>query len=320
MFRGAILKLFAAAGALLTGGALFAAPALAQSGSEGGQQGGAAPTPGGITFMPPGNEMARQIDSFHDMLLVIITAICVIVLALLAWVIVRYNRAANPTARKFSHNTLVEIVWTVVPVLILVFIAIYSFPLLAKEERVPAQADLTIKAIGNAWFWQHEYPDFGGLQVTSNILPEDAMGERGLTKAEYRLAVDEPIVVPVGKTVRLLVTSNDVIHSWSVPSLGVKEDAIPGRVNEGWFIVDKPGTYYGFCQELCGLRHAFMPLEIKAVSQAEFDAWVVEEGGTLPGSAGASPVPVDPAFAPPEDPAATPAAPANPAGSAPSPT
>jgi cytochrome c oxidase subunit 2 len=171
---------------------------------------------------------------------------------------------------------MVEIVWTIVPVLILVAIAWRSFPLLYEEERTPPAA-MTIKVIGNSWFWQYEYQDMN-FQVASNRLPEEAARAQGRPNL---LAVDNPIYVPVGENVRLLITSNDVIHSWAVPAFGVKEDAIPGRVNEGWFNVERPGTYYGQCSELCGLNHAFMPIEVRAVERAEFERWVAEQGGAL---------------------------------------
>jgi cytochrome c oxidase subunit 2 len=197
-------------------------------------------------------------------------------MVLLLWVMLRYNKKANPEPRKFSHNTLVEIIWTVVPVLILVAIAIRSFPLLAEEE-IPPKAAITIKATGNKWYWSYEYPDLG-ITFDSNLLPEP---DAKAANKPYLLATDEVIVVPTGTIVQVLVASNDVIHSWAMPSFGVKQDAVPGRVNHAWFNVDKPGVYYGQCSELCGLRHAFMPIEVHAVSQAEFQAWVSSKGGTF---------------------------------------
>jgi cytochrome c oxidase subunit 2 len=290
----------AAAGlGLLAGGPAFAAQ----------------PVDRGLDLQPPATAVMAEIRDFHQFVLVIITAITVLVLALLLWVMVRYNRRVNPEPKKFTHNVLVEVVWTIVPVLILVAIAIPSFQLLAREERIP-EADITIKAIGNSWYWQHEYPDYD-VAVTSNMLPVEE------ARAENRpalLAVDQPIYVPVGKTVRLLVTSNDVIHSWTIPAFGVKEDAIPGRVNEGWFNVQNEGVYYGQCSELCGIRHAFMPIEVRAVSQEAFDRWILEQGGQL---AMAEPAPAEPAPAPAAlsapEPAAAPAVAAPPAAPAPAP-
>jgi cytochrome c oxidase subunit 2 len=232
----------------------------------------------------------------------------------------RYNKKANPEPRKFSHNTTVEIIWTVVPVLILVAIAIKSFPLLAEEE-IPPKAALTIKATGNKWYWSYEYPDMG-VSFDANVLSEPDAKKQN---KPYLLAVDEPIYVPTGTIVQVLVSSNDVIHSWAMPSFGAKQDAIPGRVNHAWFNVDKPGVYYGQCSELCGLRHAFMPIEVHAVSPAEFEAWITSKGGKLSTqSAAAAPAAVAPApaapaaasaapkLAAPPSAAPAPAAPANP--------
>ncbi len=260
MKRGALIA--AVASAALTG------PAQAAVG---------APTPGGHDFQEPATQVMREIIDFHNFLLPIIIVISVFVLALLLWVIVRYNRRANPTPRKFTHNILVEVIWTVVPVLILVAIAWKSFPLIYMQERIPEQAELTLKVTGNSWRWDFEYPDLG-VRMTANLLPEEEAEAQG---RPYLLATDAPLLVPVGTTVRVLVTSNDVIHAFAVPAFGVKEDAIQGRVNETWFNVDREGVFYGQCSELCGVNHAYMPLEIHAVSRAEFDAWVVANGGAL---------------------------------------
>jgi len=257
-----------------------------------------APTPAGHDFQPAATEVMREIVSFHNFLLPIIIAISVLVLGLLLWVMVRYNRRANPTPRKFTHNMLVEVIWTVVPVLILVAIAWRSFPLIYLEERIP-QAELTLKVTGNSWRWDFEYPDLG-VRLTANLLDEETARAEG---RPYLLATDAPLLVPTDTTVRVLVTSNDVIHSFAVPAFGVKEDAIQGRVNETWFNVDREGVYYGQCSELCGINHAFMPLEIHAVSRAEFEQWVVAQGGVL--TAEGEP---EGDAAPAEQPAAAPAA------------
>jgi cytochrome c oxidase subunit 2 len=248
------------------------------------------PVNGGIDFQPPASATKAEIIEFHNLLLVIITGITLLVLALLLWVMVRYNRRAKPTPKRFTHNTLVEVVWTVIPVIILVGIAVQSFPILYREER-PPPAELTIKAIGNSWFWQYEYPD-QGVSITSNMLDDETATAEGRPR---KLAVDEPIYVPINTNVQVLITSNDVIHSWAVPSFGVKDDAIPGRVNEAWFNVDRAGVYYGQCSELCGPRHAFMPIEVRAVTKPEFEAWVAKQGGTIaqaepPSSESQSPV------------------------------
>jgi cytochrome c oxidase subunit 2 len=236
--------------------------------------------------------VSEEIHDFHRFLLWIITLTTLFVLALLLWVMVRYNSKANPVPKKFSHNTTIEIVWTVIPVLILVAIAIKSFPLLAKEE-IPPQAELTIKAIGNKWYWSYEYPDLG-ISFDANVLKADEAAKEG---KPYLLATDEAVVVPTGTIVKVLIVSNDVIHSWAMPSFGVKQDAIPGRVNQGWFNVKEPGVYYGQCSELCGLRHAFMPIEIHAVTKEQFKAWVASKGGSAAASAPATtePAPTTPA-------------------------
>jgi cytochrome c oxidase subunit 2 len=246
-----------------------------------------------IGLQPAATEIAADIAQFHDLLLWIITAVTLFVLALLIYVVARYNKAANPTPRKFTHNLTVEVIWTIIPVLILVGISIFSFPLLFKEEQIP-KAELTIKATGNAWFWNYDYPD-QDVSFASNPLDE------ATAKAEnrpFRMAVNEPMVVPAGVNVRVLVTSNDVIHAFSVPSFGIKEDAIPGRVNEGWFNVPKEGTYYGFCQELCGTYHGFMPIEVRVVSRDAFAQWVQSKDGRMTAEA-----PAAPAAAPTETPA-----------------
>lgn len=250
------------------------------------------PTDRAIDFQPAATQVMRDIHEFHNFLLPIIIAVSVLVLLLLLWVIIRYNRRVNPTPRKFTHNMLVEVIWTVVPVLILVAIAWKSFPLLYEEERIPP-AELTLKVTGNSWFWNFEYPD-QGVMITANMLPEEDAQAQG---RPYRLAATEPLLVPVGTTVRVLVTSNDVIHSFSVPSFGIKEDAIQGRVNEGWFNVEREGVYYGQCYELCGVNHAFMPIEVHAVSREEWNRWVLAQGGSL-ADAAARPAETEPETAP----------------------
>ena len=250
----------------VAGSALWAGAAAAQ------QVG--APVAGGLSLQEAATPVQQQIIEFHSLVLVIITAITLLVLALLAWVVLRYNRRFNAKPRTFSHNTAVEVVWTIAPALVLVLIAAYSFPLLAYAERAP-KGEVFLKVVGNSWYWNFEYPDYG-VAITSNMLAEADARAAG---KPFKLATDEPLVVPVGATVVVDVTSNDVIHSFGVPSFGVKEDAIPGRLNEGWFKVTKEGVYYGQCYELCGLKHAFMPIEIHAVSPQAFAAWVAKQGG-----------------------------------------
>jgi cytochrome c oxidase subunit 2 len=237
------------------------------------------PTPGGIGLQPAASPLKHQAHFFHDAVLMpIITAICLLVLGLLIWVIVRFNKRANPTPARWSHNTPVEIVWTVLPVMILMFIAIFSFRLLFAYHDMP-RADVTVKATGYQWYWGYEYPDHGISEYISNMLPEEDAKARGVP---YRLAVTEPIVVPEGKVVRVLTTGADVIHAFAIPAFGIIADSVPGRVNETWFKADRVGTYYGNCRELCGVDHAFMPIEVKVVTQAEFDAWVATKSGKAP--------------------------------------
>ncbi|MGE0046908.1 MAG: cytochrome c oxidase subunit II [Hyphomonadaceae bacterium] len=259
------------------------------------------PVDRGIDFQQPATPAMTEIVAFHNFVLPIIIAISVFVLALLLWVMIRYNRRANPTPRKFTHNMLVEVIWTIVPVLILVAIAWRSFPILYQQERAPVQAEFTIKAIGNSWFWQYEYQGMN-VNVVSNRLPDEDAAAQGRPRL---LAVDNPIYVPVGVPIRMLITSNDVIHSWMIPAFGIKQDAIPGRVNEGWFQVDRPGIYYGQCSELCGVNHAFMPIEVRAVPREEFERWVASQGGTLAqADPEAAPAATTPATAPAEEGAA----------------
>ena len=239
------------------------------------------PTPGGIGLQPAASPLKHEAHFFHDVILMpIITIITLLVLGLILWIVFRYNKKRNPTPARWSHNTLIEVIWTVVPVLILVFIALFSFRLLFSYHNMPTP-DLTVKATGNQWNWSYEYPDQGIAEYISTLLPEDEIAARGMDHGLYRLAADEPIVVPVGKTVRVLVTAADVIHAFALPAFGLKTDAIPGRVNETWFKADRVGTFYGQCSELCGVDHAFMPIQINVVTQAEFEAWVVSKGGSM---------------------------------------
>lgn len=270
----------------MTRSALFAAAAIAGFVGPASAQTGA-PTDGSIHFQAPATQVMRDIVAFHDnWLLPIIVGVSVFVLALLLYVMVRFNRSANPTPRKFTHNMTVEVIWTVVPVAILVAIASQSFPLIIREEQIPP-SDYTLKVTGNSWFWTYEYPDLGVSFTASRLQDEDVEARNASNpddehRARRLLSATEPLLVPVDATVRVLLTSNDVIHAWAVPAFGVKEDAIQGRVNETWFNVDREGVFYGQCSELCGKDHAFMPIEVHAVSRAEFEQWVTAQGGTLP--------------------------------------
>ena len=236
------------------------------------------PTDGAIHLQGAYSVLKHDAIWFHDIILMpIITAISLLVLGLLGWIVIRYNKRANPVPAKWSHNTTIEIVWTVVPVIILLVIALFSFRLLFKYEDMPTP-DVTVKITGNQWNWAYEYPDLGVSEYISNMLPEDQARAAGLP---YRLAATEPMVVPVGRTVRLQVTASDVIHAVALPAFGLKTDAVPGRINETWFNAERVGVYYGQCSELCGVDHAFMPLEIRVVTQAEFEAWVAARGGSM---------------------------------------
>jgi cytochrome c oxidase subunit 2 len=226
--------------------------------------------------------IGRQAAWFHNILLLpLIAAISLFVLALLLYVVVRYRRSANPVPSRTTHNTLIEVVWTLVPVLILVAIAVPSIKLLANQYS-PPKADLTVKAIGNQWYWTYQYPDNGDFELVSNALSDADAKTRGEPR---QLAVDERMVVPVGATVKVIVTSNDVIHAWGVPAFWTKIDAVPGRLNETWFKAERPGLYYGVCYELCGARHGYMPIAVEVVQPAQFAAWVASKGGTMPGGA-----------------------------------
>ena len=241
------------------------------------------PTPGarGIGLQPSASPLKVEATFFHDIILMpVITFITLLVLGLILWICVRYNKKANPVPAKWSHNTMIEIVWTVLPVLILVGISLFSFRLLFAYHDMPTP-DLTVKATGNQWNWSYEYPDQGIAEYVSSMIPEDEIAARGMPHSLYRLAADEPIVVPVGKTVRVLVTATDVIHAFALPAFGLKTDAVPGRINETWFRADRTGVFYGQCSELCGVDHAFMPIQINVVTEAEFAAWVASKGGSM---------------------------------------
>ena len=232
------------------------------------------PTDGAIDLQPGVTPLRHDAIFFHNVILLpIITFITLFVLGLLLWCVVRFNKRTNPTPAKWSHNTPIEIIWTLVPVLILVVIAVFSFRLLFEYHDMP-KPYMTIKATGYQWYWGYEYPDKKIPEFVSNLLPEDKAKAKGVP---YKLAATEPLVVPVNQVVRVLVTGADVIHAFAVPSFGIITDAVPGRVNETWFKVEKVGTYYGSCRELCGVDHAFMPIEVKVVTQPEFDAWVASK-------------------------------------------
>ncbi len=269
--------------AMLASGAAYAQDAL-----QGLERVGK-PTPGAMGFQPASTELARDLQWLDGMVLWIITAITIFVTALLIYVIIRFNAKRNPEPARFTHHSVIEVVWTVVPILILIVIGSFSLPILFKQLEVP-KSDLTIKVTGNQWYWSYEYPESGfgfdsymlGAPATvqgdvSNVLNDEVkalLKKYGYTEDEFLLATDNAVVVPVNAVVRLQITGSDVVHSWAMPAFGVKLDAVPGRLSETWFAAEKEGLYFGQCSELCGVNHAFMPITVKVVSQEAYDAWL----------------------------------------------
>lgn len=234
------------------------------------------PVPGGINFQPAATSLMREATWLDNMLLVIIIPIALFVMVLLAIVILRYNRKANPVPARFTHNSPLEVAWTVVPIFILIFIGTFSVPALFRQQIMP-EADVTIKVTGYQWFWGYEYVDHG-VEFNSYMLQRDELAEHGYEDRHYLLATDTQVVVPVGRNVVMQVTAADVIHSWTIPAFGVKQDAVPGRLAQLWFNVDEPGIYFGQCSELCGQAHAYMPITVRAVPEAEYIAWLESQG------------------------------------------
>lgn len=254
----------------------IAAPALAQPAGQ--------PSPWLLGMQPAIGPVAEEIHDFHDLLLWIITLISVFVLALLIYVMVRFRASANPVPSKTSHNTLVEVVWTVVPILILVVIAVPSFKLLYFADKTK-EAELTIKAIGKQWFWTYEYPDNGNFTFDATMVADGDIKDGQLRLLE----TDNSVVVPVDTNVRLLVTAADVIHAWALPAFGVKKDAVPGRLNETWFRATREGTFYGQCSEICGAYHGYMPIRVEVVSKDAYAKWVEEAKQKFASVDGSSP-------------------------------
>ena len=269
---------------LVTGlAAMFAAaPAIAQEGL----QIIGVPTDKGLGFQPAATELARDLQWLDGMILWIITAISIFVVALLAIVIVRYNRRANPEPASFTHNTPIEVLWTVGPILILLFIGSFSLPVLFKQQEIP-EGEVNIKVTGYQWYWGYEYTDHdfafdsymigqpatvGNYVLTDEV--EAALVEAGYSRNEFLLATDTAVVVPVNKTVVMTVTAADVIHSWTIPAFGVKQDGVPGRLAQLWFKAEKEGVYFGQCSELCGKDHAYMPITVKVVSEEAYENWL----------------------------------------------
>ena len=264
------------------------------------------PVAGGIDFQPQvtaNGEYAHWLN--NAILLPIMVVVSLLVLGLLLWIVVRYRRNANPVPSKTTHNAVIEVIWTLVPVLILAAVAVPSIDLLARQYAPPPEDAVTIKVTGYQWYWGYQYPDHGIGEYVSNMLDQATAEARG---EPFQLAVDNRMVVPVGETVKLIVTAADVIHSFAVPALWTKMDAVPGRLNEVTFRAEQTGVYYGQCSELCGVNHGYMPIAVEVVTPERFAQWVASRGGTMPGAAAAEPA--APAAAAPAAAAAAPAAPA----------
>ncbi|MFV2002748.1 MAG: cytochrome c oxidase subunit II [Paracoccaceae bacterium] len=232
------------------------------------------PKPGGIGFQPAATELARQAQWLDGFVNIIIGAIVLFVTFLLLYVMVRFNRRANPEPSRFTHHTPVEVTWTVVPIIILVFIGAFSLPVLFNSQEIP-EADINIRVTGNQWYWSYEYTDAdAGFAFDSFMLQRDELEEYGYNPDEYLLATDTAVVVPIGKIVVMEVTASDVIHAWAMPAFGLKQDGVPGRIARLWFNAEREGLYFGQCSELCGKDHAYMPITVKVVSQQVYDEWL----------------------------------------------
>jgi len=263
------------------GAALASSAAFAQDMLQGLETVGK-PVQGKMGFQPAVTEMSRDLQWLDHWLLIMCTVIVVFVVILLGIVVVRFNEKANPKPATFTHNSAIEITWTVVPIVILVLIGAFSLPILFKSQEIPT-ADITIKATGHQWYWSYEYPDqeFG---FDSMMLAREDLEKNGYAADEYLLATDTPVVIPVGKVVVVQVTGADVIHSWKVPAFGVMQDAVPGRLAELWFKAEREGVYFGQCSELCGKNHAYMPITVKVVSQQAYDIWLASAKQAFAGS------------------------------------
>ena len=231
-----------------------------------------APHPEGIGFQPAATVTAREQQWLDHMLMILCAAVVALVMVLLLISIVRFNSRANPTPARFTHNTPLEIAWTLIPVLILVVLGSFSLPVLFKQEEIPA-ADVHLKVTGNQWFWSYEYPD-EGISFDAFMLGREDLEAAGYTADEYRLAADNAVVIPVDKNIVVDVTASDVIHAWYIPAFNVQHSAVPGRIGQLWFRAEKEGVYFGQCTTLCGKDHAYMPITVKVVSQQVYDDWV----------------------------------------------
>lgn len=268
------------------------------------------PVPGGTGFQPAATSIAQDIHWLDHMVLWIISIITVFVTLLLIWVAIRYNEKRNPTPARFTHNSPLEIAWTIVPILVLVFIGAFSLPILFNQQEMP-EAEIRIKATGFQWYWGYEYPD-DGIAFDSLLLAREELAANGYEDSDYLLATDNAVVVPVGKIVVMQVTASDVIHSWAMPAFGVKQDGVPGRLAELWFRADREGIYFGQCSELCGINHAYMPITVKVVSEEAYAQWLArakEQFAAIPAGTRHAPLPpADSAALPSVDHAALPPA------------
>ncbi len=224
-----------------------------------------------LGLQEPASVTMERIDDFHDFVTIIATVIALFVMVLLLIVIFRFNEKANPKPSTTTHNLLLEVLWTAVPVIILVVIAIPSFKLMYFADRVE-DPDMTLKIIGHQWYWSYEYPDHGNFTFDANMVSEEEVAKD--SKLKRNMDTDFRVVLPVGKKVQILMTADDVLHNWAVPAFGIKLDTVPGRLNETWVEINKPGVYYGFCSELCGVNHSYMPIVVEAVSPKDFEKWV----------------------------------------------
>jgi len=265
-----LAKTFAGIGASLAGlaigGAVWAQDALQGLETIG------KPKPQGIAFQPAATELASRIHWLDNLILIIITAVSIFVLALLLIVLVKFNQRANKTPATFTHNSVIEVIWTLVPIVILIVIGAFSLPTLFHQMEIP-EADVTIKVTGNQWYWSYEYPD-SEFSFDSFMLAKDELADAGYASDEYLLATDTAVVVPVGKNIVLQITGSDVIHSWAIPAFGVKLDAVPGRLQQTWFNANMEGVYFGQCSELCGKDHSYMPITVKVVSEENYAKWL----------------------------------------------
>lgn len=231
------------------------------------------PINGAMGFQPAVTNIAEDQQWLDHFVLVIISVVVIFVIVMLIFAAIRFNSRANPVPARFTHNTPLEITWTVVPILTLMVIGIFSLPILFRSQVMPADPEVIIKVTGNQWYWSYEYDDTD-IAFDSVLLDEEDLEDAGYMPDEYLLAVDNPVVIPIGQKVLLQITGSDVIHSWAMPAFAIKQDAVPGRIGQAWFTVDREGVYFGQCSELCGINHAYMPIVVKAVTPEKYQAWL----------------------------------------------